>query len=279
MPPTDITIPVFPRLSFCKYPLFYYFPMPGQFVSCLLATSLIAATVLSFVNAKCYRSAGNIAPGYSPCSPSESGAHSVCCDLRDSVCTSQGKCICSAGHVHRGGCTDPSWRSPGCPPDAETQSPPANLLQQRQQQARAFVSVNKPAPTTCSDSAVTYSFTSTSIATASAETVVVTSYADCKSSRTKATAIGVGVGVPIAVSMLLDLGFLLFNECGRRRETENALLGTKPPAYESTAGRIDGERRRGPQPELRSRGPGYSGASLDITGRESSWLLVDPLVL
>ena len=63
----------------------------------------------------CYYPNGDIAPNYKPCSSTEDGSISVCCELSTSVCTTKGLCFGSDGYMYRGGCTDQSWKSESCP--------------------------------------------------------------------------------------------------------------------------------------------------------------------
>ncbi|KAI1170926.1 hypothetical protein F4777DRAFT_89201 [Nemania sp. FL0916] len=67
--------------------------------------------------AQCYYPNGKEAPKsqQQPCNSTEDGRVSLCCDMRNSVCTTTGLCLGSAGYYYRGTCTDRSWISPSCP--------------------------------------------------------------------------------------------------------------------------------------------------------------------
>ena len=79
-------------------------------------------------NASCFAPDGTLVTTWSPCNSTEDGRVSACCELGSSVCTTTGLCVGSAEYFYRGGCTDPSWRSPSCPSQCATSKSLSHLM-------------------------------------------------------------------------------------------------------------------------------------------------------
>lgn len=66
-----------------------------------------------WVYAECYYLDKSIVLNYQPCNPAQVNG-TACCDLSNSVCSTEGYCYGNARFLYRGGCTDQDWVSPHC---------------------------------------------------------------------------------------------------------------------------------------------------------------------
>lgn len=95
---------------------------------CLLSALALVWVGLPFTaaQAQCFFPGGGPADeGYGICNSTAGGVHSVCCDLRNSVCTTTGLCAGSAGYYYRGGCTDRTFKDLACPQDCVNGTSPS----------------------------------------------------------------------------------------------------------------------------------------------------------
>jgi hypothetical protein len=91
---------------------------PFMLAKVVLALVFLAPFTTASTNATCYFPNGQVAATfgqlYVPCKDIVAGGVTYCCDP-DDACTTGGYCIGSGNFFYRGGCTDQTWTSTGCP--------------------------------------------------------------------------------------------------------------------------------------------------------------------
>lgn len=73
---------------------------------CLFIFSLLFPSGF-WVHAECYYPDKSVVPNYQPCNPKQVNETTACCDLSNSVCSTEGYYFGSVGFLYRAGCTDP----------------------------------------------------------------------------------------------------------------------------------------------------------------------------
>ena len=94
-----------------------------RIITFLIIYSVYQLNLLQFAHASsiCYLPDKSVASSrgfiLEPCNATAAAGldGSACCDLRNSVCMTNGYCFGSQNLVYRGGCTDANWNSPQCP--------------------------------------------------------------------------------------------------------------------------------------------------------------------